>query len=81
MTLLWQVYQIITIEGGRHIDRCNNFGWCGTGGLWGAFIRLVIWIAIHVEQILELLAYVDVTFSWDLEGNMLFMSCTTPPSW
>lgn len=71
MTPLWQVHQVITIEGGRHIDRCNNFGWRGAGGLWGCFFGLVMWIAIHIESILDLFAYVDDTFSWDLEDNLL----------
>ncbi|KAF7973479.1 hypothetical protein HWV62_15086 [Athelia sp. TMB] len=72
MAPLWQVNQVVTIEGGRHVDRCNNFGWRGAGGLWGAFFALVIWIAINIELILELLAYVDDAFSFDLEGNLLY---------
>lgn len=72
MSPLWQVYQIVTIEGGRHVDRCNNFGWRGAGGLWGAFFGLVMWIAINIEHILELFAYVDDAFGWDFEGNLLW---------
>lgn len=46
--------------------------------LWGAFFGLEISITIHIEQILELLAYINNTFSWDLGDNMLFYGpCNT----
>lgn len=68
----WQLFQIITIDGERHVDRNNNFGNCGAGGLWGAFMGVVLWIAIHIKLILDLLAYVDDTFSWDFADNLLW---------
>ncbi|KZP19211.1 DNA/RNA polymerase [Athelia psychrophila] len=70
MDFLWQIRQVITIDNMRHIDRCNNFGWTSAGGLWGAFFGLVIWAAIHVRLIEDLLAYVDDSFGVDLEENM-----------
>ena len=69
---LWQIRQVITIDNMRHVDRCNNFGWKGAGGLWGTFFGLVMWAAIFVKLIMELLAYVDDLFGADLGVNMLY---------
>jgi len=69
---LWQLFQIITIDGVRHVDRNNNFGNRGAGGLWGAFMGLVLWIAVFVKGISDLFAYVDDSFSWDLADNMVW---------
>ena len=81
LSFLWQLFQIITIDGERHVNRNNNFSNCGAGGLWGAFMGVVLWIAIHVKQILDLLAYVDDTFSWEFADNLLWYqpyACSFP---
>ena len=44
MHFLWQLFQVITINGMRHIDWNYNFGNQGAGGLWRSFIGLVLWI-------------------------------------
>ena len=33
---------------------------------------IVLWIAINVKHILDLLAYVDDTFSWEFADNLLW---------
>ena len=68
---LWQLFQIITIDGEHHVVRNNNFGNRCAGGLWGAFMGIVLWITINVKHILDLLAYVDDTFSWEFADNFL----------
>ena len=68
---LWQLFQIVTIDGMRHVDRNNNFGNRGAGGLWGAFMGTVLWIAIFVKGN-DLFAYVDDSFSWEFADNMLW---------
>ena len=81
LCFLWQLFQIITIDGECHVDRNNNFGNCSTGGLWGAFMGVILWIAIHIKQILDLLAYVDDTFSWEFANNQLWYqpyACSFP---
>ena len=81
LCFLWQLFQIITIDGECHVDRNNNFGNCGTSGLWGAFMGVILWIAIHIKQILNLLAYVDDTFSWEFANNLLWIqpyACSFP---
>jgi hypothetical protein len=67
---IWQAMQVITIDGERHINHCNNFGNRGAGGLWGTFMGLVIWIATVVKFIEDLLAYVDDTYSWGFADNL-----------
>ena len=69
---LWQLFQIITIDGECHVDRNNNFSNRGAGGLWGTFMGIVLWITINVKHILDLLAYVDDTFSWEFADNFLW---------
>lgn len=68
----WQLYQIVRIDGMWHVDRNNNFGDRAAGKLWGTFMGIVLWIAIHVKFITDLLAYVDDSFSWDFADNVLF---------
>jgi hypothetical protein len=69
---LWQIRQVLRIGDRFHVDRCNNFGNRGAGGLWGSFIGLVTWAAIHIEGINDLLTYVDDCFSWDFADNLLY---------
>ncbi|KIL58037.1 hypothetical protein M378DRAFT_52794, partial [Amanita muscaria Koide BX008] len=67
---LWQVKQIITVEGQRFVDRCNNFGNRGAQKLWVAVMALVIWIAIYVRRLQHLKLYTDDTYSFDLLDNL-----------
>ncbi|KIL56347.1 hypothetical protein M378DRAFT_64217, partial [Amanita muscaria Koide BX008] len=60
---LWQVKQIITVEGLRHVDRCNNFGNRAAQRLWISFMALVTWIAIFVKQLDHLKLYTDDCYS------------------
>ena len=32
---------------------------------------VILWIAIHIKQILDLLAYINDTFSWEFADNQL----------
>ena len=81
LSFLWKLFQIITINGECHVNRNNNFGNYGASGLWGAFMGVVLWIAIHVKQILDLLAYVNDTFSWEFADKQLWYqpyTCSFP---
>jgi ribonuclease HI len=66
---LWQIRQIVTVDGERFVDRCNTFGSRAGGWVWASFISLVLWIAIKVKKIDDLLGYVDDDFSWDFADN------------
>jgi hypothetical protein len=69
---LWQIWQIVTVEGKHHVDQCNAFGSRAGGWVWGSFISLVLWIAIKVKKIDDLLGYVDNDFSWEFADNMCY---------
>jgi hypothetical protein len=69
---LWQIRQIVTVDGERYVDRCNDFGSRAGGWVWASFISLVLWIAIKVKGIEDLLGYVDDHFSWDFAENSLY---------
>lgn len=69
---LWQMKQIITVGPSRYVDRCNNFGGRGSALIWVSFMSLVLWGALVICLIDHLKCYMDDTFSFELEGNMLF---------
>lgn len=62
---LWQIKQIVTVNGVRRVDRCNNFGNRGAGYLFCVFMSLVLWVAVNVWDLDGLLAYVDDNFGHD----------------
>ncbi|KZV86343.1 DNA/RNA polymerase, partial [Exidia glandulosa HHB12029] len=62
---LWQIKQVISVNGSRRIDRCCNFGTKSAGDIWFAIIALVLWGAQFVRGIDALLCYVDDVFSFD----------------
>ncbi|VDC07992.1 unnamed protein product [Peniophora sp. CBMAI 1063] len=62
---LAQLRQIVTIDGERSVDRCNNFGGRGSGTVFCSFMALVVWIAVNVYKIEGLLAYIDDCFGFD----------------
>ena len=65
---LWQIKQVVTIDGQRHVDRCNSFGNRGGGWNWDSVASLVNWIGT-VKKKIPLLGYVDDIFGWEFEGN------------
>ncbi|KAI0784800.1 hypothetical protein C8Q75DRAFT_857878, partial [Abortiporus biennis] len=69
---LWQLCQVVIINGLCRIDRCACFGSRGSPDLWITFIALILWIAIRVKFILDLLAYVDDNFSQDPSPQLLY---------
>jgi hypothetical protein len=66
---LWQIKQVVSIDGQRHVDRCNTFGNRGGGWNWNSVASLVNWIGTEKKKIPDLLGYVDDNFSWEFEGN------------
>jgi hypothetical protein len=69
---LWQIKQIVTVDGQRHIDHCTSFGGRGSCRCYTAFMGLVLWIAIFVKFIVDLFGYIDDNFGFDEEGNVLW---------
>ncbi|PIL27246.1 hypothetical protein GSI_10390 [Ganoderma sinense ZZ0214-1] len=55
----WQIFQIVTIDGQRHVDRCNTFGGRASLWIWLAFYCLVAWIAVTKRGVSMLVNYMD----------------------
>ncbi|KAF8700479.1 hypothetical protein AX14_000774 [Amanita brunnescens Koide BX004] len=66
---LWQMKQIVTIDGQRHVDRCNSFGNRASQRLWVSFMALVTWIATSVRKLAHLKLYTDDCFSFELASS------------
>ena len=71
---LWQVKQIITVEGQRHVDRCNSFGNRASQRLWISFMALVTWIALFVKGLEHIKLYTDDCYSFELASNFTYYS-------
>ena len=69
---LWQIKQIVTIDGNRHVDRCTSFGGRASCRDYTAFMGLVLWIAIVVKLLEDLFGYIDDNFGFDEEGNVIW---------
>ncbi|OBZ74757.1 hypothetical protein A0H81_05566 [Grifola frondosa] len=71
MSIFWQIKQVTTIDGQRHVDRCNLFGSRGTQRIFCALMCLIMWIAVAIREI-DHLNYVDDDFGFEEEGLVLF---------
>jgi hypothetical protein len=69
---LWQIKQIVTVDGVRHVDRCTSFGGRGSCRDYTSFMGLVLWIAIFIICLEDLFGYIDDNFSFDEEGNVMW---------
>lgn len=58
----WQIKQINTIDGKRHVDRNNPFGSRASFKIWGSVNSLVMWIAEHGCKINRPFCYNDDVF-------------------
>ena len=68
---LWQIRQIVTVGKDQHVDRCNNFGNRAGGAIFTSFAHLVVWIAVFIILIIDLLSYCDDNFLWEFEDCMV----------
>ncbi|KAI9063515.1 DNA/RNA polymerase, partial [Trametes sanguinea] len=68
---LWQLKQVVTINGVRRIDRCCCFGNRGSPDLFCTVMSLVLWIAINIRNIPALLAYMDDNFSFEPSPTLI----------
>ena len=64
---LWQMKQIIKVQGKFIVDRVNIFGGSGSGPIFISLNSLVAWIARY-ERNIEDLVYVDDSFGVEEEG-------------
>ena len=68
----WQLKQIIAIEGQQYVDRCLVIGGHTSGCIWCTFMALVMWIAINVRGIADLLHYSDNAWSYNTNPTLVF---------
>ncbi|KAJ2932592.1 hypothetical protein H1R20_g4498, partial [Candolleomyces eurysporus] len=69
----WQLKQVVTLNGVRHVDRRNTFGRRASGAIWIAFMALVTWIAQNVRLVENLIgAYVDDSFGFNEIDDVAF---------
>ncbi|KAJ3522590.1 hypothetical protein NM688_g8852 [Phlebia brevispora] len=69
---LWQLKQIVTIDGERHVDHCLVFGCRASAIIWCLFFSLVLWIAVHIKGIPHLLVYMDDSFTAEASPALEF---------
>ena len=69
---LWQIKQVVTINGERDLDRNNCFGGRGSVGIYISFDGLVMWVAKNNHKILNMWMYMDDSFGIKGEGNVIW---------
>jgi len=71
---LWQLKQINTFQGLRHVDHNMTFGSHSAPKIWCSFFSLVIWIMIYVFLCADLLHYMDNAWSYETEQALVYYS-------
>lgn len=69
---LWQIKQIVMVDGEQDINRNNCFGGCGSAGIYISFDGLVTWIARNNRLIQDLWIYMDDSFRIDKYRNTVW---------
>jgi len=72
MHQLWQIKQVVRIDGEQDIDQNNCFRGCGSTGIYISFDGLMMWIAKKVRMILDLWTYMDDLFGIDDKRNLIW---------
>ena len=72
MSPFWQIKQIVTVDGQRHVDRNLCFGSSASSGIFISFDSLVAWIAKNVKHIRYILDYMDDSSGCNKKGDTLF---------
>lgn len=68
----WQLWQIVSINGEKHVDQVNCFGGRSSCCLFWTFMSLILWICDRVIKIKDVLTYIDDNFSWELADRSLY---------
>ncbi|TDL28544.1 hypothetical protein BD410DRAFT_712050 [Rickenella mellea] len=67
---LWQIKQIVKIDGRYHVDRCMVFGNRASPRIWCLIAALIAWIAINKRGIRILHHYMDDFWSFERFGAL-----------
>jgi hypothetical protein len=68
---LWQLRQVVVVEGHLHIVRRLVFGNRASPRCWCAVSGLMCWIATKKLKSVGLHVYMDDFFSWDFTDNLI----------
>lgn len=68
---LWQIRQIVIVDGEGHVVRRLVFGNRGSPRCWCSVSGLICWIGVKKLQIKDLHVYMDDFFGWDYKDNCL----------
>jgi len=69
---LWQLKQVNTFQGMRHVDHNMTFGSRSAPKIWCTFFGLVIWVAIHICSCDDLLHYMDDAWSYETDPVLCY---------
>jgi hypothetical protein len=69
---LWQLHQVVEVDGVLHIVRRLVFGNRASPRCWCAVSGLLCWIAVRKLGIIGLFVYMDDFFGWDFLDNLIF---------
>jgi len=68
----WQIRQVNTIDGTRHVDRCVAFGGRRSGDIFISFMSLVLWVAQHQRGVPNPNGFVDDSFAVQVGTNLSY---------
>jgi hypothetical protein len=69
---LWQMRQIVIVDGLGHVVRRLVFGNRGSPRAWCSVSGLLCWLAVRKFKILGLHVYMDDFFGWDFSDNCIW---------
>ena len=72
MSPYWQLKQIVTVDGERHVDRNLAFGTSSSPGIFISFNSLVAWIAKNKKSLRFVRNYVDDSSGCSLSDDITF---------
>ena len=68
---LWQIKQIITVDGQRHVNQNLAFGSSSSPGIFISFNSLVAWIVKYVKLIKFIFGYVNNSSGSNKKGDVV----------
>ncbi|KEP45742.1 hypothetical protein V565_245120, partial [Rhizoctonia solani 123E] len=68
---LWQIRQVMEIDGSYYVDRCMVFGSRASPVIWCKIAGLIAWITIHVRRLAFLHHYMDDY--WSIERGIFLI--------
>ena len=68
---LWQIRQIVIVDGKGHVVRCLVFRSRGSPRCWCSVSGLICWISVVKMNIKDLHVYMDDFYGWDYKDNCI----------